>query len=238
MIYAIISDIHGNLESLRAVLDDIEGCNVDKIFCLGDIVGYCSNPEECVNLVREKCDTVMMGNHDYAVQDITLGEKFNHHAKLALNWTIANLSNSAKEYLYDLPYIINEENICFVHASPKEPDTWRYVTNMEEALSSFDHFEGQVCFIGHTHFPIVVTNQGELIEKIELKLQKNVRYLINVGSIGQPRDGNNRSCYGIFDSKTRQFQFRRVRYNIALTQKKMRTVNLPDYLIERLSAGR
>lgn len=238
MIIAIISDIHGNLESLKAVIDDIATQNVDKIVCLGDIVGYCSNPEDCINLIKEKSNIVIIGNHDYAVQDITLGEKFNHHAKVALNWTIANLSNSSMEYLRDLPYMVIEESVCFVHASPKEPDTWRYITNMDEAVSAFDYFDSQVCFVGHTHFPVIVTNQGELLEKSVIKFQKNIRYLINVGSVGQPRDGNNRSCYGIFDSKIKRFEMRRVKYNIALTQKKMRKAKLPDYLIERLSAGR
>ncbi|MFH1760377.1 MAG: metallophosphoesterase, partial [bacterium] len=120
MVFAVISDIHGNLESLKAVLEDIESQQVDKILCLGDIVGYGPDPETCVDLIKQKCDIIIMGNHDYAVQDFTLGEKFNHHAKIALNWTIANLSNSAMDFLRDLPYMINEGDFCFVHATPKE----------------------------------------------------------------------------------------------------------------------
>ncbi|MFH1762250.1 MAG: metallophosphoesterase, partial [bacterium] len=123
-------------------------------------------------------------------------------------------------------------------ATPKEPHSWRYVTNMEEAVNAFDFFSGQVCFIGHTHFPVIVTNEAELLEKTSFKMQKELRYLINVGSVGQPRDGNNKACYGMYDHKTRRFEVRRVRYNISLTQKKMRRASLPEYLIERLSAGR
>jgi len=238
MIYAIISDIHGNFEALQAVISDSKKNNVDEIFCLGDIVGYCSDPNDCIDLVNKECSVTVIGNHDSAVLNASQGRNFNFHAKAALDWTIKHLTVQSNNFLKNLPFYIIKEEMHIVHSSPQEPETWRYVTNMDDALSCFHFFKEKLCFIGHTHFPIVVTDQGGIIEDSKIKLEDNLRYLINVGSVGQPRDGNPLASYGLFDTESKEYKNFRVQYDIQLTQKKMREANLPEYLIQRLSLGR
>jgi len=238
MIYAILSDIHGNLEALESVIEDAKKENVDEYICLGDIVGYCSDPNECISTVQENCVVTVIGNHDLAVLDSSQGRNFNFHAKAALEWTIKNLNEDSVGFLKSIPFRVNKDSLCIVHSSPRDPETWRYITNMDEALDAFRFFEQTACFIGHTHFPIVVTENGELIDKPETVFQKNNRYLVNVGSVGQPRDGNPHASYVLYDAKTGDYQNRRVKYDVDLTQKKMRKAKLPEYLIHRLSLGR
>lgn len=241
---AIISDIHANLEALEAVLADIAGQNVDETVCLGDVVGYGVNPNECLDLVRQKCPVVLLGNHDAAAVGILSTHHFNIHAKIAIEWTTENLTKGGKSYLQALPLRKVLHGSTFVHATPYEPNMWYYITSLEEAAFNYQFFETPACFIGHTHIPIMIVldKEKELYVhqdgRISFEEKPECRFLINVGSVGQPRDRNPNACYGILDTEQNYFEHRRVQYDVAKAQSKMRKMKMPEFLIMRLQDGR
>ena len=237
MVYAIISDIHANLEALKVVLADIKTRNPDRKICLGDMVGYCAAPSESLELIKD-FNVILMGNHDYAVIDSSLVEKFNFHARLAMEWTISHLSPEEKTALSKLQYIHQENSITFVHATPRNPEGWGYIMNIDDAMDAFNYFDSQLCFIGHTHYPVIVSDRGEIIADRKITFDAKSKYVVNIGSVGQPRDGDNRTCYVIYDSDAHTLEYVRLQYNIQATQKKMSKVNFPQFLINRLSEGR
>ncbi len=237
MVYAIISDIHANVAALEAVLADIVHRKIDKKVCIGDIVGYCADPVEAIDLTRS-FDTVLMGNHDCAINNITLVEKFNFHARLAIEWTVEKLNPAEKQYLASLPLTAVDGNITFVHATPRDPQDWGYIINIDDALDAFNYFGTQICFVGHTHNPVVVNEKGSVILEKKVQLRSDCRYLINVGSVGQPRDGDPRACYVIYNSETGVVEYVRVSYNIGQTQSRMIKAKFQPFLIHRLSEGR
>ncbi len=237
MIYAIISDIHANAAALDAVMSDIERRNPDRKICLGDIVGYCADPIETIERIRT-FDIILMGNHDFAVNDKPIIEKFNFHARLAIEWTIKQLSIENKEYLSKLPYNHIEEDMTFVHATPRNPEGWGYILNIDDALDAFNYFGTKVCFIGHTHHPIVVTDRGHIITDKKIAFKDDMRYLVNIGSVGQPRDGNPKACYVLYDSEEQTIEYVRIKYNIESTQTRMIKARFQPFLIHRLSEGR
>jgi diadenosine tetraphosphatase ApaH/serine/threonine PP2A family protein phosphatase len=226
------------LEALEAVLEDIDAFHISRIYCLGDIMGYGPDPEPCREIIQNKCKNILMGNHDQAVINPRYAEKFNYHAKLALDWTLSHISPETPKFIRELPYTYEPENIFLVHASPKEPDKWPYITTLDDAMDSFGFFAQPVCFFGHTHFPLIVTSRGEVITSREYVFEKKSRYLVNVGSVGQPRDGDPRSSYVIYDEENDYLQYRRIEYNIKKCQKKMQKAELPEFLIYRLEEGR
>jgi predicted phosphodiesterase len=244
MRYAFISDIHANLEALESVLDDINSQAIDQIICLGDIVGYGANPNECADIVKKKCPTILLGNHDAAAVELLSTQHFNIHAKIAIEWTTQSLRKEVKETLMGLLLKSTVEQMTLVHATPYEPNMWYYITSLEEAAFNFQFFDTQICLVGHTHIPIIIVldDQKELYvhqdTSIRLSETPGARLLINVGSVGQPRDRNPKSCYGIFDTDTTEFIYRRVAYNIDKTQQKMKKIKMPDFLITRLEDGR
>lgn len=241
---ALISDIHANIEALEAVLADIETRKVDKIFCLGDIVGYGANPNECIDLVRKTCSIVLLGNHDAAAVGMLSTQHFNIHAKIAIEWTSDNLKKSGHDYLSMLPLKENRVSHTFVHATPYEPNMWYYITSLEEAAFNFQFFETSFCFVGHTHIPIIIVLEQEKEvyvhsgESLEYEALANVRFLINMGSVGQPRDRNSKSCYGIVDTDAKTFTYHRIAYDVQKAQGKMRKIKMPEFLISRLEEGR
>ena len=244
MRYAFISDIHANLEALEAVLDDTETQQIDEILCLGDIVGYGANPNECVDLVIKKCPVTLLGNHDAAAVELLSTQHFNIHAKIAIEWTTKTLRQDITDTLTELPLKSSIEQLTLVHATPYEPNMWYYITSLEEAAFNFQFFDTQICLVGHTHIPIIIVldNQKELYVHQDTAIRLNdiegSRLLINVGSVGQPRDRNPKSCYGIFDTETGEFTYRRVIYHIEKTQQKMKRIKMPEFLISRLEDGR
>jgi predicted phosphodiesterase len=241
---AIISDIHGNLEALEAVFEDIQDQQIDQVVCLGDIVGYGANPNECLELVRERCSDILLGNHDAAAVGLLSTKHFNIHAKIAIEWTTNTLSKESHSYLQSLPLRKTDGENTYVHATPYEPNMWYYITSLEEAAFNFQFFETQFCFIGHTHIPIIIVldREKELYVhqdgQIDYGRLEACRLLINVGSVGQPRDRNPNSCYGILDSEKGIFAHQRVSYDIKKTQTKMRKLKMPEFLIMRLEDGR
>jgi predicted phosphodiesterase len=241
---AIISDIHANYEALEAVLSDSGQQKVDEVVCLGDIVGYGANPNECIELVKKNCPLRILGNHDAAAVGLLSTDHFNVHAKIAIDWTVENLTADAQSFLRSFPLKKSRTGYTFVHATPYEPNMWYYITSLEEAAFNFQFFETTFCFVGHTHIPIIIVlenekevyvHQGTSIAWADMK---HARFLINTGSVGQPRDRNPKSCYGIIDTEEKTFSFRRTDYDIEKAQNKMRKIKMPDFLITRLSDGR
>ncbi len=244
MRFAFISDIHANLEALEAVLDDIGTQNIDEVICLGDIVGYGANPNECCELISSRAPVTLLGNHDAAAVDQLSTQHFNIHAKIAIEWTSKNLKKENQAFLDALPFKATKPSMTLVHATPYEPNMWYYITSLEEAAFNCQFFDTQLCFVGHTHIPIVIVldKDKELYvhqdSSIHLDEVEGGRLLINVGSVGQPRDRNPKSCYGIFDNDTGEFIYRRVAYDIDKTQAKMKKIKMPEFLITRLQDGR
>lgn len=241
MRYAIISDIHGNLEAFESVLKTIKREGYDLLLCLGDLVGYGPNPNECCQLMRETGGIVVAGNHDWAAVGRTGIEYFNTFARLAIRWTSKVLNEENRVYLKGLPLIWTEGDLLLVHSSPSEPSLWNYVLSPHEAWQEFRTFSERVCLIGHSHQPTVFFQKGEYCQQRQfddLNLVPNLRYILNVGSVGQPRDGDPRAAACIYDSKRNLVDLKRFAYDVRKTQEKMVKVKLPVYLADRLGLGR
>ena len=242
MIYAIFSDIHANMEAFEAVLNDIKRQKVDSNVFLGDIVGYGPNPNECIELLRENCDVIISGNHDAAVTGDTNTTFFNSYARESVIWTVKTITKENLAFLKTLKSSDILEDFQVAHSTPFEPDSWSYLTSLQDAHENYQTLERDVCFIGHSHQPLIIEFVDEVnvlpIKDMYKTLNKNRKYIINAGSVGQPRDMNPEACYMTYDTKTGTIEYRRVEYNIEKVQKKMKKHELPAYLIDRLSIGR
>jgi predicted phosphodiesterase len=242
MKYGFFSDVHANLEALKACVIDFRAEKLDKVFFLGDAVGYGPYPDECVKLINEIAAVKLMGNHDYAALGLMETDFFNQYAAESMGWTKNSISRKTVQIMSDFQLLHELDNILLVHASPREPELWHYILDMDDARESFNYFTHKICMLGHTHRPYIVyqDNAGEatLTKQTEETLSEERRYLINIGSVGQPRDGDPRSCYLIYDSDKGVIKHKRVNYNIKATQKDMAKIGLPEYLIERLAVGR
>jgi diadenosine tetraphosphatase ApaH/serine/threonine PP2A family protein phosphatase len=242
---AFISDIHANLDALNVVLEDIKGQNIDRIVCLGDIVGYGPEPNECSSLVKEVAKVTVVGNHDYAAlgKMDTLG--FNEYARAAADWTAESLSEDAVQFLESLPLtaLLDDGQTLLVHASPLNPERWTYVLSYQEAQRQFEAFKERLCFIGHSHLPVVIEENGDEINALEfpeavpLRLHRDRRYIVNVGSVGQPRDRDPRTGYAWYDDEMDAAMLRRLEYDVDAVQKKILDAGLPPFLAQRLSDG-
>ncbi len=240
MHYAVISDVHSNLEALDAVLQDIRKRKIEKVFFLGDAVGYGPNPNECVEILKDNCEVLLAGNHDWASLGMTDIEYFNEYAKEAILWTIKVLNEKNRKTLSTFPItkLMKKENILLVHSTPKEPEQWHYLLTLWDAEINFHYFDQRICILGHSHQPFVIEKfpSGEMItHRREARLGKGKRYIINAGSIGQPRDRDPRACYVVLEGE--RVDFIRVPYPVEKTQKKMSEAGLPSLLIQRLSEG-
>ena len=236
------SDVHANLEAMKACVLDFRAEKLDKLYFLGDAVGYGPNPDECVKLIDEIAEVKLMGNHDYAALGLMETEYFNQYAAESMGWTKNSISGKTIEIMSDFELTHKLDDILLVHSSPREPENWHYILDMEDAEENFDFFTDKICLLGHTHRPYIVY-KGESEEVVLSKNTEEVagdeyRYLINIGSAGQPRDGDPRSCYLIYDTENKTVRFKRVPYDVKRTQKDMEKIGLPGYLIERLAVGR
>ncbi len=242
MRYALLSDVHGNLEALKAVLKDIKGEKIDKKIFLGDVVGYYSDPNKCAKLIKKHCDIHIMGNHDYAVMGLMNLELFNVYAREAMEWTQKKVKHKWLDFINSFHMSYELDNFVMVHANPMVPDRWDYILSVEEADENFHHFDHQVCFIAHSHRPVFIVKSGnttsDFIESDSIDIVDGKRYIINVGSVGQPRDLRPDACYGIYDTEKKMAFLKRVPYNIEKTQKKAIKAGLPEYLSDRLAQGR
>jgi predicted phosphodiesterase len=242
MIYAIISDTHGNLESLLAVLEKIKsyGKKIDKTICLGDIVGYGADPAECIRITREISDVILAGNHDFAVCEQTSIENFNDYAKEAVLWSRDVLDENEIDFLKRLPLKHSERSADFVHSSLHRPESWRYLSGTPDTYIDFQIMEKKVLFVGHTHVPVIFENAGVEVERLDassLTLNPKKKYIINPGSVGQPRDRDPRASFAIFNPENRSVETIRVEYDIEGAQRKILDAGLPEALAARLSYG-
>jgi len=233
---AIIADIHGNLEALQEALKIIETRQVDRVVCLGDIVGYGASPNECTARVREVTQYVLLGNHDQASVDLAGAENFNPYAYASARWTTNHVSAEQKEFIRQLPFTLELEGLFFVHASPYEPEQWHYILSSADARDNFDHFAQDICFVGHSHVPGIFRPHGSA--KPSESIRKGEKYIINVGSVGQPRDGDWRLSFGIFDTEAWQYENIRAEYDVEIASEKILKAGLPRMLGERILVGR
>ena len=230
---AILSDIHSNRHALERALDAVDEAGVDALFCLGDIVGYNADPAVCVDLVREHCDGVVQGNHDAAVAEVDPVDLLPGDGQDAALHNRDRLSDGQLAYLADLPLTMTVENCTFVHATPDDPSAWKRLTTYPDAQSQFDHFDTEICFIGHTHVPAVMANTLGV-----LQVRSGHRFLVNVGSVGQPRDQNPRLSLGLFDTEAFEYHNVRLSYDVEGAARSIRTAKgLPDRLAARLFEG-
>ena len=240
MKYAIIADIHGNLEAFQVVLEDIRAQKATHIVCLGDVVGYNANPKECLKIIRDMNIPCVKGNHDEYCSSENHLEGFNPHAAEAVIWTRNQLSTDDKQWLCDLKYSRMAANFTMVHATLDAPERWGYVFDKLAAAASFPYQNTQMCFFGHTHVPVAFMRdtvvRGGTYSKF--KVDSSKKYFINVGAVGQPRDNNPKAAYVIYDMDAQTIELRRLDYDIEAAQKKILAAGLPERLAERLAYGR
>lgn len=240
MRYAILSDIHGNLEALTAVLDTLRGMDIDAYACLGDLVGYGADPNETVSRIRGIGGSSVLGNHDAAVIQPAQRTFFNMQARSAVEWTDRELAQEHRDYLAQLPLADRLGSALLVHASPAEPGAWRYITSLMSAALEFSSFDEQLCLVGHSHVPMIVElgrdGPRELFAD-EVTLAPGARYIINVGSIGQPRDGNPAASFGIVDDEATAVSIVRTEYDVETARRKIIDAGLPRLLGDRLLLG-
>jgi predicted phosphodiesterase len=237
---AIFSDIHGNLQALEAVLEDINEKGISKLVCLGDIVGYGAQPAECLERVRKLRCKVVMGNHDALCAEGGGLEGLSERTRPGVLWTREQLDADQKAWLAALPYSLETEDCEMVHASLWQPVLWRYVLTTDEAALHFKKQKKQVCFIGHTHFPQAWEEGAErALDPVSIEdIRDGKRYLINVGSVGQPRDHDNRACYAIYSRGTKRVTFQRIPYDISAAQAAIAAAGLPTSYARRLELGK
>lgn len=240
MKYAILGDIHANLPALEAVLHDAHDQQASHYACVGDIVGYNAHPVECLELTRKYCPVAVRGNHDHYCSH---EEKLDHFHPLAADvvaWTRKLLNDEMISYLKGLRYTARVETFTMVHSTLDNPESWGYVFDKLEAEANFNYQTSTVCFFGHTHVPLAFeraeTIRFGLYTKLRVALGK--KYFINVGSVGQPRDGDSRAAYVLYDMDNNIVELRRVPYDIKKAQKAILDAGLPSRLATRLAIGR
>ncbi len=242
MKYLVFSDVHANAEALETVLREASLTRVDSLVSLGDVVGYGADPERCVHLVEENADIKICGNHDLAAAGVTDFSGFNTIASISIEWTRHVLGEKDIRLIRDYDPIVSRGECLFTHSSPCDPLGWEYIYTMAQAERIFGQFEERFIFIGHTHIPGVISRRsggGAKIErKTTLALDPETRYLINTGSVGQPRDGLNRASFTLIDLDSGIMEMKRVLYDVAGAQMKIRTEGLPESLAARLATAR
>jgi diadenosine tetraphosphatase ApaH/serine/threonine PP2A family protein phosphatase len=240
MRYAILSDVHGNLEALRAVLADCRP-DVDGVLCLGDLVGYGADPDACVDILAGHAATLVAGNHEHVVAGLLSLDWFSPHARAAAEWTRERLDADQRAYLGALPLVTRIEDATLVHASPSRPEEWDYLVTREEGLEAFRGFDTRLCFVGHSHRPgywsLGSSGGDHHPGGANIALEPGRRYLVNVGSVGQPRDRDPRAAYAVWDTEAGRVTIRRVAYDSRATRRKIVAAGLPRFLADRLAHG-
>jgi predicted phosphodiesterase len=238
---AVVSDIHGNLHALEAVLGALEADKPDELWCLGDLVGYGARPNECCSAIEARASICLAGNHDLAVRGTIDLAEFSGDAGAAAAWTRTVLSDDARAYLDGLGPKGKRADTALFHASARDP-IWEYVLSDEAAMTTLALTEEPLVLVGHSHAALQISLHGDALEGglaaagTELDLRRG-RWLLNPGSVGQPRDGDSRAAYLVLDLDARTATFHRVAYDIAQTQQEIREAGLPETLAARLSAG-
>lgn len=242
MRHLVISDIHANRVALETVLRD--AAPFDMVWCLGDIVGYGPDPNECVARIQEFEHIAIAGNHDWAALGMLALDDFNTEARMAHLWTREELSSASREYLQQLPVRLEQGDFTLAHGSPREP-IWEYILDLGTAAINFSHFSTSFCLVGHTHLPLMFIADETagrpivVIPDIGTPIPlRGRRMILNPGSVGQPRDGDPRASYAILDTDAMTWEIHRVAYPVEITQERMRARGLPRRLIARLEVGR
>lgn len=240
MKYAILGDIHSNLEALQNVLADAQAQGVTRYACVGDIVGYNANPVECLNRVRELGAVCVRGNHDHYCSHSESLNGFHPLAADVVGWTRKQLNAEQQEYLRNLRYVAPVETFTIVHATLDMPEQWGYVFDRLEAEANFNYQTTTLCFYGHTHMPLAFEKTDTIRFGLYTKLKVSLgrKYFINVGSVGQPRDGDPRAAYVVYDMINNVVELRRIPYDIEKTQRKILDAGLPGRIAARLAQGR
>jgi len=237
---AILSDIHANLEALESCAEYIkENDDIEFTAILGDIIGYGADPARCIDIAKEIGDINIIGNHDAAVIGTTDITYFNMAAREAIFWTRKQLNDDYYDFLKDLPYSKSQKNILFTHSSPNDPKEWKYIFNWYDALDDFNSCDEKVCFVGHSHVAGIFEEAETILHgEGPVQLDPEKQYIVNVGSIGQPRDGDPRSSFAILDTTTSILEIIRVEYDVKLARDKIIETGMPEYLGNRLLQGR
>ena len=239
---AFISDIHSNWEALEAVVRDLRRQKVDEVICLGDIVGYGADPGRCLDFIREQGWLCLMGNHDQAACETSDLQSYSELARAGMEYARAVLTQEQKDWLASRPMVVEAHGCQLVHSSLSEPEQWHYVIDELAAELHFLEQESRICFYGHTHVACIWERMEDSMTVESLprarSLNPSSRYLINVGSVGQPRDRNPRSCYAIWSPLEGRVIFRRVVYDIETAQEKIQAADLPMQLAYRLAQGK
>lgn len=240
MKYAILGDIHANLEAFKVVLEDAKAQGCTHYACVGDVVGYNANPKECLDIVRQMAMPCVKGNHDEYCSAESGLEGFNPHAATAVEWTRKQLTDDDRRWLRELKYMRLVASFSIVHATLDGPQRWGYVADKLAAAASFTYQNTAVCFFGHTHLPLAFIRdnvvRGGTYSKF--RIEPGRKFFINCGSVGQPRDGNPKSAYVIYDMDEGSVELRRLDYDIAAAQAKIRAAGLPERLADRLEYGK
>ena len=243
MKYGILGDIHANLSALETVLARMDELGVERVLSVGDVVGYGAAPSECIALVRDRDAVVVLGNHDAAVVGALDDLHFNPYARAAVAWTREQLSRDELEWLGSLPLTASLDHCQVAHGTLFKPELFDYILSLTDADPSLDIMSREVCFVGHSHIPLIVMRFEDEPERTaytfdpKLDLSETTRALINVGSVGQPRDDNPEAAYAIYDSETRVIDIRRTGYDIELEASRIIEAGLPRVLAERLHMG-
>jgi len=241
MKYVIFSDIHGNLEAYKSFLAAARKEGKAKYYCVGDIVGYGADPNECVELTIALDPTIVCGNHDWGSVDLTSLEYFNESARQAVIWTKSKLRPANADYLRSLKLTHEDDELTLVHGAIMKPERYGYVYDLQTAQKMLERILTNIAFIGHSHVPGIFTlDNGKVTytARPKITVEEGKRYLVNVGSVGQPRDGDWRASYYIWDRDANTLELKRIEYDLAGAQKKIKAEGLPGFLATRLGEGR
>jgi len=241
MRYGIFSDVHSNLEALETVIKAYKSEKIDIYLCLGDVVGYGANPVECIQITKDIAQITIAGNHDWATAGLFSLEYFNDWAKKAVLWTQEKIDSANHKFISSLRLVYENEDLVLVHGTLNQPEEFNYMTDLLQASRTFALMRKSICFLGHTHsVGILIQDKEERIDyqrEERLKLKEGYRYIVNVGSVGQPRDGNNKASFCIYDTKKQEVSIKRIDYDVKSAQAKIIAADLPRFLATRLSAG-
>ncbi|NQU95553.1 MAG: metallophosphoesterase family protein [Candidatus Omnitrophica bacterium] len=240
MRYGIISDIHGNLEALRVAKKVLSREKLDKVLCGGDIVGYGADPGECIKNVKELCSDIVCGNHDAASCNLSDAANFNSTAKKAIEWTREKLTSEENAFIKGLSLVYKNQHLTLVHGTLKDPGAFHYMLDGDAARATFHLMKTPVAFVGHTHVPglfVYKNNRINFFYKEKARISKGEKAIVNTGSVGQPRDGDPRLCYCVYDTQRSTIELKRLPYDIEKAQAKIEKSGLPSFLAHRLSGG-
>ena len=240
MLYGIIGDIHSNLTALNVVLDELDDAGVDDILCVGDIVGYAAHPSECLEIVRDRASAIVAGNHDWAAAGKVDTSCFNADARDSAKWTSNHLSDEQLYYLANLPLLETIDDITLAHSTLYSPEYFDYVQTTYQARMCFQRQETSVAFVGHSHVPVIFVDDDpvEYFLRPQYTIPEDCKALVNVGSVGQPRDMDPRAAYGLYDSETRTLYLKRVKYDVSEVADAIQEAGLPSTNARRLKVGR